>query len=474
MATIAPELPGALDVIARAGRAGRRRVGRPHRRRRRRRCWRPSRRAPRASPTWATRWPPMLSRASPARSASRSRVAPTWSPGVIVDGHHLRPALRARPPGARSARRGSFGLRHHRRARPARRALPARRPGGRRLRRHRAARTTAPWPARRRRCSTACACWSRRPGCSVDEARRHGHDDPARPCSACRPARSAIELTDEHGAVLGGADGGRPARHRRRRSVRSPPTRSRRWSAPGRPRCSGWRPARARCRPTRSWSVGTAPAPAPSYDEVRCFTLDEYVGLPVGHPETYRETIFRELTDGLGIARDRVASPDAVGLPARGCALRGGDRSPPAASTCRCSASAPTATWPSTSPGRRWRPPTRMKTLTDQTRRDNARFFGSVDEVPRHVLTQGLGTILRRRHLLLVATGAGKAAAVAPPSRARSPPRARPRCSSCTRTRPCSSTPAAASGAGPARPLPRGVRREAVLAGAVTARSAIW
>jgi glucosamine-6-phosphate deaminase len=50
---------------------------------------------------------------------------------------------------------------------------------------------------------------------------------------------------------------------------------------------------------------------APSYDGVRCFTLDEYVGLPFGHPESYRETIFRELTDGLGIARDRVAGPDA-------------------------------------------------------------------------------------------------------------------------------------------------------------------
>jgi glucosamine-6-phosphate deaminase len=56
---------------------------------------------------------------------------------------------------------------------------------------------------------------------------------------------------------------------------------------------------------------------------------------------------------------------------------------------------------------------TRIKTLTEQTRRDNARFFGSIDEVPRHVLTQGLGTILRARHLLLIATGVGKAEAVA-------------------------------------------------------------
>ena len=56
---------------------------------------------------------------------------------------------------------------------------------------------------------------------------------------------------------------------------------------------------------------------------------------------------------------------------------------------------------------------TRIKTLTAETRKDNARFFGSPDQVPIHVLTQGLGTILPARHLLLIATGADKAAAVA-------------------------------------------------------------
>lgn len=56
---------------------------------------------------------------------------------------------------------------------------------------------------------------------------------------------------------------------------------------------------------------------------------------------------------------------------------------------------------------------TRIKTLTEQTRRDNARFFGGPHDVPRHVLTQGLGTILEARHLLLIGTGEAKAAPVA-------------------------------------------------------------
>ena len=56
---------------------------------------------------------------------------------------------------------------------------------------------------------------------------------------------------------------------------------------------------------------------------------------------------------------------------------------------------------------------TRIKTLTSQTRRDNARFFGGeVDAVPQHCLTQGIGTILEARHIVLVASGRGKAEAV--------------------------------------------------------------
>jgi glucosamine-6-phosphate deaminase len=56
---------------------------------------------------------------------------------------------------------------------------------------------------------------------------------------------------------------------------------------------------------------------------------------------------------------------------------------------------------------------TRIKTLTEQTRADNARFFDSPELVPRHCITQGLGTILRARHLVLLAFGESKAEAVA-------------------------------------------------------------
>ena len=56
---------------------------------------------------------------------------------------------------------------------------------------------------------------------------------------------------------------------------------------------------------------------------------------------------------------------------------------------------------------------TRVKSLTHQTRVDNARFFdGAAEQVPKQCLTQGMGTIMEAKHLVLVATGGNKAEAV--------------------------------------------------------------
>jgi len=55
---------------------------------------------------------------------------------------------------------------------------------------------------------------------------------------------------------------------------------------------------------------------------------------------------------------------------------------------------------------------TRIKTLAQKTRQDNARFFNSIDEVPRYAITMGIGTILKARKVLLLASGKNKADAV--------------------------------------------------------------
>ncbi len=174
-------------------------------------------------------------------------------------------------------------------------------------------------------------------------------------------------------------------------------------------------------------ATGSSPLPAyqelvrrrragtgPSYAGIRAFLLDEYVGLPAGHPQTYRETIFRELTDALGIDRDRVASPDPTPdlLPTAGERYEDAIRAAGGVDLQVLGIGAD-GHLAFNEPGSSLGSLTRLKTLTGETRADNARFFDSVDEVPRHVLTQGLGTIQRARHLLLLAGGEGKAAAIA-------------------------------------------------------------
>jgi glucosamine-6-phosphate deaminase len=155
-------------------------------------------------------------------------------------------------------------------------------------------------------------------------------------------------------------------------------------------------------------------AAGPAYHAVSCFNLDEYVGLPAGHQQSYRATIARELTDGLGIGPDRVNGPDPSpdGLPGAGeryealIEAAGGI-------DLQLLGIGSDGHLAFNEPGSSLGSRTRVKTLTAQTRKDNARFFGSLDAVPNHVLTQGLGTILRARHLLLIATEGGKAGAVA-------------------------------------------------------------
>ncbi len=50
-----------------------------------------------------------------------------------------------------------------------------------------------------------------------------------------------------------------------------------------------------------------------------------------------------------------------------------------------------------------------MVELAERTREANARFFSSIDEVPRRAITMGIGTILEARRILLLASGTGKA-----------------------------------------------------------------
>ncbi|MEF3121216.1 glucosamine-6-phosphate deaminase [Kocuria flava] len=151
-----------------------------------------------------------------------------------------------------------------------------------------------------------------------------------------------------------------------------------------------------------------------SLARARAFTLDEYVGLPADHPERYRAVIERDLVAQVDLDPAAVHSPDgtAEDLPAaceayeQALAAAGGV-------DLQLLGIGTDGHIGFNEPGSSLASRTRLKTLTAQTRRDNARFFdGDVDAVPHHCLTQGIGTIMAARHVVLLAGGEAKAEAV--------------------------------------------------------------
>ncbi len=178
-------------------------------------------------------------------------------------------------------------------------------------------------------------------------------------------------------------------------------------------------------KPGAALGVATGGTPRATYDElarrhaaggvsftdVRLFLLDEYVGLPPGHDSSYLSTVLREVAEPWSVPLLQVHAPDPSRLPAsaddyeRLIADVGGI-------DVQLLGIGTDGHLGFNEPGSSLASRTRIKTLTARTRADNAPYFVEED-VPRHVITQGIGTILEARHLLLIATGPAKAEAVA-------------------------------------------------------------
>jgi glucosamine-6-phosphate deaminase len=148
---------------------------------------------------------------------------------------------------------------------------------------------------------------------------------------------------------------------------------------------------------------------------VRGFALDEYAGLDPNHPESYRSTITRTVVEPLGLNPDLVHVPNG-NLDTIKDAGKAYDKAIEEAGgvDLQILGIGTDGHIGFNEPGSSLASGTRIKTLTEQTRVDNARFFDDdINQVPTHCITQGIGTIRKARHLVLLAFGEGKADAVA-------------------------------------------------------------
>ncbi|QIK68752.1 glucosamine-6-phosphate deaminase [Nocardioides sp. HDW12B] len=145
----------------------------------------------------------------------------------------------------------------------------------------------------------------------------------------------------------------------------------------------------------------------------RAYLLDEYVGLPPEHPQTYRRVIRRELVDRTDLDPEDVHGPDGGAADLAQEAARYEEEVSAASIGVQLLGIGSNGHIGFNEPGSPLDAVTRVVELTERTRSDNARFFASGDEVPRHVLTQGPATILRAERLVLLAIGERKADALA-------------------------------------------------------------
>jgi glucosamine-6-phosphate deaminase len=181
-------------------------------------------------------------------------------------------------------------------------------------------------------------------------------------------------------------------------------------------------------QPDATLGLATGSSPLGVYDElvrrvqagrvslsrVRAFLLDEYVGLPRSHDQSFRSVIDRVLVARVDLDPARVTGLDGnADDPVAECAAFEDALSLAGGVDLQLLGVGTDGHIAFNEPGSSLASRTRLKTLTKRTRHDNARFFGGdVDGVPRHCLTQGIGTILEARHLVLLASGARKAEAV--------------------------------------------------------------
>ena len=151
------------------------------------------------------------------------------------------------------------------------------------------------------------------------------------------------------------------------------------------------------------------------FSQVVSFNLDEYVGLSPKHPQSYRYFMQRELFDHLNIDPSNTYVPDgqAADIPQH-CLEYEAKIEDAGGIDIQILGIGSDGHIGFNEPSSSLASRTRIKTLTPRTLEDNARFFGDrLEDVPKHCITMGIGTIMEARTNLLLAFGEGKASAVA-------------------------------------------------------------
>ncbi|MFA6929984.1 MAG: glucosamine-6-phosphate deaminase [Lentisphaeria bacterium] len=150
------------------------------------------------------------------------------------------------------------------------------------------------------------------------------------------------------------------------------------------------------------------------FSDVHTFNLDEYLGLPVEHEQSYRNFMDTNLFNHINLKEDNIHFLDGMTDDIdTECMTYEGKMEELGGIKLQILGIGRDGHIGFNEPGTPLYSRTGYVTLAAETIEDNKRFFKSADEVPRWALSMGVGTILDVREILMVVTGSNKADAVA-------------------------------------------------------------
>ena len=148
-----------------------------------------------------------------------------------------------------------------------------------------------------------------------------------------------------------------------------------------------------------------------SYAKCQSFNLDEYVGIDRNHSQSYWTFMHENLFHGIDLPEDKINVP--YGNTKADC--EGYEKAMENVSVdIQVLGIGGNGHIGFNEPGTPFTEETHIVDLTEKTRSDNARFFeNDINKVPTQAITMGIATIMKAKKILLVASGANKADAVA-------------------------------------------------------------
>jgi len=151
-----------------------------------------------------------------------------------------------------------------------------------------------------------------------------------------------------------------------------------------------------------------------SFKNVRSFNMDEYIGLPEDHPQSYHYFMMENLFNHIDIDRRRIHILDGMANdPEKECKLYEEAIAAEGGIDLFLGGMGSDGHIAFNEPGSSLTSRTRIKTLTEETKTTNARFFdGDPAKVPGTALTVGVGTVMDAREVMIIVTGRSKARAL--------------------------------------------------------------